>query len=802
MHITEERKQYSDQEDEIDLREIFFKFLAHWYWFVLFGVLGVTGGYLASKCSQPIYRLESSVLVKEESNGMGLENLYDGFDLRRNTNIENHILMLKSYTLNRQVLENLNWQISWYKEGYFTDVSLYRNYPYNVKKLDNRRNLNGISLYILPLSNQDYKVIADGKVVEEGLEMDIEFEALGKFGEPFENEYFSFILTPNDRFIRNEKDEFYFVFNDLDDLTISCSERLEISLAGKNADGILLTLEGSVPQREVDYLNELIRVYIGYGLQQKNRASENTVRFIDTELNGIADSLNLAGRYLTDFRSRKGIVDLSQEAGLIVDKLQEMEKEKLMGERRFAYFRNLRRYLGDADRIKQMVAPSVEGVTDPAMNALVLKLGELYGKRDVLSYSVQNNNPGLVLLDKEIRDTRQRLGENLNSLISNSEIELEELKKDIYRVNKQLAALPQTEQELINIKRRFDLNNKLYTFLLQKRTEASITMASNLSDAQVLDPARVKTAEKIGPKSALYMAVGAMLGGMIPFLWIVIASLFNDTIQSQEQLERETKLSVVGSIPHNPYDKELPVVDFPRSAITESFRGLRTNLQYLLPAEDQKVIAVHSTVPGEGKSFSSLNLAGILAISQKKVLLVGVDLRKPRLHEVFGVSNDQGVSTYLINQNTFDEIVQPTEIKNLSLVLSGPIPPNPAELLENDLFSQFLQEARKRFDYIVLDNAPVSMVTDGILVGRNADVNLFMVRHKVSHKNNVKFINDVAERETLKQVALVFNDIQYKGSGYGNRSYGYGAGDGDGYYVEEYGGVSKMRFWKKNISSK
>jgi len=278
-----------------------------------------------------------------------------------------------------------------------------------------------------------------------------------------------------------------------------------------------------------------------------------------------------------------------------------------------------------------------------------------------------------------------------------------------------------------------------------------------------------------------------MVGLGIPLIIILLLDFFNDTIKSREEVERATALPIVGTIGHNIYDKEFAVMEHPRSAIAESFRALRTNLQYILREQEQNVIGIHSAIPGEGKSFISLNLACIIAMNHKKVLLVAVDMHKPRLNLIFGLDHhEDGLSTYLIKQNKFSEIVRPTLVENLSFVSSGPIPPNPAELLENGGFERFIAEARVAFDFVILDNPPVSIVTDGIISGRYSDANLFLLRQGYSHKAQVKYIDQIAVKDTMKRVCIVMNDLHADSYAYGPK-YGY-AGKTGGYGYGGYGG--------------
>jgi len=432
--------------------------------------------------------------------------------------------------------------------------------------------------------------------------------------------------------------------------------------------------------------------------------------------------------------------------------------------------------------MKQVVAPSIIGITDPLFNSLVMKLIELYSKREVLSYSANENSPNFEILDKEIKMTRKNLDESLLNIMANAESEADQIDEQIRKSSTEMAQLPAIEQQMIGIKGRFEMNKEMSDFLLKKRAEAAISLASNAPDAFILDAAYPQTISRLGPQKSKFIMFGVLIGLLVPMLIIFIYDYLNDKVRSMEQLERKTKLPIVGSIAHNNYDTDFPVVDHPKAAISESFRGLRTNLKFMLPGTEKKVIAVHSTIPGEGKTFVSINLASIIALNNLNVLLVGCDMRKPSLQKLFDQKDSAGLSNYLIGQVTLDQIIQPTNVKSLSFVPSGQIPPNPAELLENPLFDQFLEEVRARFDIVVMDNAPISIITDSVIVGRKADANLFILRQEFSHRDQIKFVNELSRQNKLHNIAIALNDVQVKSYGYGSRRYG-------GYYNNyKYGG--------------
>ncbi len=753
----------------ITIKDLINQILSNWFWFAMCCFFGLCLGFIFYKYTPPNYRMKSMLLTKEEDHGLTIENLFGGSSLGGNSNLMNQVGILNSYTLHKQVLENLNWTYSWFQKDLFYDQDLYKNAPFILKLEDGFENSTGIPLSIIPISDKQYKISVEdkSKLLDFGTEPEIGFEQIVEFGQTFHNDYFHFTLEPISSRVHESGVEYKLVFNQVETLTLAYQGSLKINLIDEKADLIQLELEGNNPERGVDYLNELTKEYLKFGLYQKNRASENTVNFIDAQLSEIVDSLQLAGQNFTDFRSKNRVVDLGQEAGLVMQRLEEVESQASMAQLRLDYYRNLNTYLNDASQMERVVAPSVVGITDPTLNALVIRLSELYNKRGILAKS--GKNPGINLIDHEIQITRESLEENLSNLLSNTEIEMENLRQRKYRIDGQLATLPQTEQEMIDIKRSFDLNNELYTFLLQKRAEAAISNASNVSDVQILDPSRLSTATRVGPSVMKNLFFGGAAGLFIPLAITIIASAFSETISKKEDLEHATSVPIIGTVVHNKTKSFLPVVEYPRSAISESIRSLRTSVYYSLKYQNNKVIGVHSLITNEGKSFISLNLAASFAINKSKVLLLGADLRNPSLSEVLNCSKDKGLSTYLLGNDSFDDIIEWTN-NNLSFIPAGPILPNPSELISNGNFDSFLNEAKERFEYIIIDNAPLGLVTDGVLIGKMADLNLVVFRQGRSQKNQVKEINHIEANKIVPNLFLVFNDYKTNKKGYG---YGY-----------------------------
>ncbi len=762
-------------EEQVDLRELFAKIMSKWYWFVICGFLGISIGYIFHRISSAEFEVSSTLLINEENKSIGSEFLFENMGFNSTVNAADQIGILSSYMLNLEAITQLDWNTAWYKKDLFRSTDLYRSSPFEVIVLENSINLTGIPVYITQVDDASFTVGVDDEYVSKAGKTHIELELRGKFGDPVSSEYFNFVISKRNNYKTEENFKYYFVIFDITYLPNLFREKIEITQNDQKSNLIEVKILDSNPQRSVDYLNSLTRAFIQFGLSEKNKASGNTVNFIDSQLSGIVDSLQQAGQDYTSFRTQNKIMDLSQEAGFIMDRMKEVETTQAMATMRMEYYKNLLKYLGDAKLMEQMVAPSVVGITDVSLNNMVVKLSELYSRRNMLSLTVQEKNPSLIAIDNEISYIQQSLQENLKNSISNTEVEIQNLEQRKNTTAIQISRLPKTEQNMVNIKRNFDLNNELYTFLLQKRAEAAIAKASTTPDVQVLDIARIENATKVGPNRLMKLLIGLFGGLMLPAIVLFISDYLNNKVTKKADIEKVTSIPTIGVIAHNNLKTDFPVLKFPHSGLTESFRSLRTNLQYLLEKDQSNVIAVQSMISGEGKSFVALNLALAFAINNKKVLVIDGDLRKPQLHVKFSDSNEKGLTNYLMNKATFDEVVKESKTKNLFYTTTGPVLRNTAELLDSDLLKDFFAEAKKNFSFIIFNNSPISIVTDGILIGNLSDSNLIVLRHNFSLKGHLKLINDFAAQGVIKNISIIFNDMKMDGYGYyANRNNGYG----------------------------
>ena len=774
-----------EKEDSVAIKKFLHRILRSSLWLLLSISIGVLTAIVISKSLEPAYHSKALLLIKQAADPDVMNEGEVIQPLTKDININDHNGVMKSSSLNKQVLDNLDWATTWFKTELFRDKELYGDEPFIVTMNREEANVFNVPVYISMVDSLHYSVKINDSFTHNGVKTSVNVSETKKFGEPFNNKYFNFTVWKKEK---NPEGAFYFQFNDPREQTVEYTSKLEVDTEEGASNLINVGLIDTHPKKAADYLNELSTVFIQFGLIEKNKRSASTVKFIDNQLTGVIDTLNETGRNFTSFRSENQIINIGQEGDLIMQKLGQLETERSDEQARLTYYENLNRYMSDKEKMQQIIAPSVAGITDQSLTNLVTKLTDLYSRREVLSYSVQEKNPSLVLVNNEIAMTTQSLKENLSNLLNNSRITISNLDRRISGMRAQLQAYPKTEQELMNIQRSFDLNNELYTYLLKKRAEAAITHASNVSDAQVVDQAEENTAIMIGPKPVFNIMLGGLAGLMIPIFFMLIGSYFNDRINSAEEIEQLTSIQIVGNIVNNSHRKEpIPAIKYPRSALAESFRELRTNLRFLYSHENSKVISVNSVIPREGKSFTALNLASMIAMNSMKVLLIDCDLRKPSLHKQFGCQNYSGLSTYLITQHEKQDIIQKTKIENLFLISGGPVPPNPSEILETGRLEQLIQEAREEYNYIIIDNAPLSLVSDGIIISQFTDVNLFVLRQDYSKKGEVRFINHMHVNKSMINAGIILNDIHVRRHaqvGYYGAQYIYKHNYGYDYYLE------------------
>jgi tyrosine-protein kinase Etk/Wzc len=754
-------------------------FISNWYWFIFTLFCAITIAYGINNYSERVYTVSSSLLIKDDKNNSSLpsaESLIPGGDLFRNQqNLQNEIGILRSYSLNLRVMEELkDFHVTYIGVGRrnIAEKRMYYDCPIilSYNSLQNQRT--GTPITIRIVSNDEYQLEINGDIIGK----------TRKFGDRFNELGFDFTAGLRDpqRYVYKSDviNKFKVWFESPENLANSYRGQLNIQPIEKDATLITLSITGNEPNQISEYLNKLMKVYIAQGIEEKNRTADSTLKFIDKQLKIISDSLRIAEDKLESFRLNNKLIDVSSEGTLIKNRLEKFENEKNTIQMQLQYYEYLKDYIRTRNESGDIISPSVMSVVDPVLVKLVDALASLQLQRKLLLYNFSENQPSIRLAEAKIDDSRKALEENIKNSVKIVEQNLIDVNERIAVVNTSINKLPGTERSLINFQRKFDLNNTVYTYMLEKRSEAGIAKASNVSNNRIVDLADPYNSAVIRPRVNRNYVLAFILGLVIPAVYIFLTDQLNSKIIDKKDVEKRTTVPVLGFIGHSSYKNSLPVFANPGSSLSESFRAIRTNLKYYFKAEEKKaIISITSTISGEGKTFISTNLAAMFALLGRKTLVIGLDLRKPKIHKIFSASNSSGVSTFLIGENEFDEIIFPTEIKNLFIAPSGPVPPNPAELIESERMRQFMSLAVERFDYIIFDTPPLGIVTDAKLLSSFADLNLFIVRQRYSSKSTLDFIQEVSGKKEIKNPAIVINDINV--SGY----YGYGLRYGTGMYA-------------------
>ena len=799
----------SNNEEKIDLKIYIERYFIFWKQILLSILIFFLLGFFYNRYSKKIYKSSTTLLIKEETNAsLGSDDIFEGLDLfGGQMNIKNEIGILKSFSLTKNTLEKLNFRISYFHSGSFKSNDIYKKTPFVVIIDENRpqsinqkfyielisenefiltTNLNNVNLFDMStetfISNKDY---------------DFNYEGLHKFGEKIITDFFSFTISKNDLSLFKDEDwvNYFFVVSSYNDLTKNYLKNLKILEIEKDASILKISLEGSNPLKINDFLNKFTELYLALDLDEKNQITSNTIQFINEQLVSISDSLSNVESSLETFKEINPKIELSQKEYGAFYQVEKLEQEKAFLELNNKYYISLQEYLFKNNNINNIVAPSTMGIDDPLLNSHIIELTKLYSQLDLISVNSKQGHPLVQSIKKQIKSTKEKLIENIENIISTSELTLEDINSRIVELESVIGDLPQNERILLNIQRKFNLNENIYNYLLEKRAEASITKASNISDHKVIDMPRLESNLPIKPNTTLIYVISIMLGFFLPSIIISIYYLFNNKIIDKKDIDEITSVPLIGKIMHNDSGYNLVNINSPKSAIAVSFRSIRTNIQYLASDKIEKVICITSSIGGEGKTFVAMNLASIFSITRGKTILIGADMRKPKIFNDFNLSNDVGLSSYLSNQNTKDEVIQKTEFENLDIILSGPIPPNPSELLSLEKMKDFIEELKKTYKHIIIDTPPIGLVTDGLVLMKYSDINIYVVRQNFTTKEMLNNFNETIIKNNVLNMNLIVNDISNDKTSHGY-GYGYGNTYGYGYYAEDQ--IENKPWWKKN----
>lgn len=794
------KRQYT-RDDEFQIGTIVNEILSKWHYYVLAGILFTGIAYLYFKLTLPVYQASSSVLIDESKSGpSNFEDFLSSDLFGTNLSLPTEIGILRSRTVIQKTIDRLNLRVEFRATSDFIARPIYPKAPFHIELDTIVREFKDLPFEIRVVDDASFllSVEYDGDKLPA-----YEFNRQVRFGEKVKTNYFSFTLHPNpDYDLKTNGNDYEMMVRSSTKQIAEILENLKVEPLEKDANIVNMYYKDVIPLRALDILNTIGKVYIDLDIEDKAEVASLTLKFVDEQLNTTGTMLSSTEKEMQAFKEKNKTVDLSEESRAMLAKLNTVDVDRVKNNIELASLENLYSYVLNNDDLTNL-APSSLGIPDPILVELITNLQALQVKRKSLAYGVKSDAPAVKVLDQQVQENKGALLENIKSIQKRLTTTRNALQSQLSEYEQSIKRVPDVERQLIGIKRNFEVNQNIYTYLLQKKAETSIAKATAVSDNKILDVAMLAD-EPVEPNKKIIAALILLLTLIIPTSWITIKSLLRTTINNRDDITSITDIPVIGVIGHSDDASNLIVSKRPKSAMAEAFRTVRTNLKFFGQNDKGKTILITSSVGGEGKSFVTLNLATILAMQQHKTIVIGLDLRKPKLFQDFGWSNDRGASNLLAGTASLDEVIRQTPIPNFDIIISGPVPPNPAELMSKEIMQKTLQELKNRYDYIIIDTPPVGVISDAFLLTTKTDVNIYLVRQGYSRIEYVRTLDELYRDGRLGNLCILLNDSDFSSSygyGYGHH-YGYVNGNAGYYDQQEEEEAQRRKGWRRILPRK
>ena len=794
-----ENNMNEQDEEKINYQELLFRYIIHWPWFVASVLICLIGAWVYLHFQTPVYQVSASIMIKDDKKGGGstdLENLGIGGVITSTQSIDNEIEVLRSKTILKEVVNNLELYITYYDEDEFPEKELYQTSPVIVNLTAQEADkLPGSALLAMKLSPEG---VLDVNLKVGLNEYNQRFEKLpavlptdaGTFGFALKDSLSGGQMEGHkgERHIRAVVSRPFGVAK-------GYQESLSIVPTSRTTSVAVVSLMNTNIQRARDFINKLMEMYNRNTNNDKNEVAEKTREFINERIKIIDEELGSTEDKLEAFKRNAGLTDISSDAKLAVSGNAEYEKRRVDNGTQINLVRDLIKYINNPSNEYELLPGNI-GLSDAGLTTQIGRYNELIIERKRLLRTSTESNPMIVNLDTSIRAMKSNVQAAINGTLQGLLIVKADLEREAGRFSRRISDAPGQERQYVSIARQQEIKAGLYLMLLQKREENAITLAATANNAKIIDEP-VATGGPLSPKPNMVYMIALVLGVGMPVGVIFLIGLTKFKIEGRGDVEKLTRLPIVGDVPlTNEKAGSIAVFENQNTLMSETFRHIRTNLQFMLE-NDQKVILVTSTVSGEGKSFISSNLAISLSLLGKRVVIVGLDIRKPGLNKIFNIPRkEQGITQYLSNpEKNLMDFVQPSDVsKNLYILPGGIVPPNPTELLARDGLDKAIVTLKKNFDYVILDTAPAGMVTDTLLVGRVADLSVYVCRADYSRKAEFTLINELAADNKLPNICTIINGLDLKKKKYGyyygygkyGKYYGYGKRYGYGYGYGEH----------------
>lgn len=739
-----------------------------WYWFIIAIAVAVYCSRLYVDHTMPVYRTSATILINETESRPIVDNseILQGLGLPGGLrNLQNQIMIMKSRDLIESTLKALPFEIEYYYKTLRYKIPIYPEGPIAVipetefsfpKDTEFSLQLTGDSTFNVKSEVENFP-----------------FQRKAAFGEMLEIPGGRFtVKCRNEKWFNSNNDyTVYFKVHSYTSLIKDYTKRISVEQVSRDGSMLTISLIGTNSAKDEDFLNQHLKGFQFISLDKKNQEAERRIRFIDNQLVGISDSLSITESRLQQFRSSHRVMDLSAQGQSIIGQVTLLENERARLSLEANYYDYLADYLDKDASGEAPIIPITMGIMDPGLTRIVEELADLQAQ--LAARGAGEMNPLQRNLEQKVRTAKSSLRETLNGLRRANSLARSENQEQINRANSQASSLPVTERMLLGIERKFEINNELYTFLLETRAEQEMQRASNRADSEVIDPADSRFSTLVSPNRVMVGLIAFFAGFAFPLAVIVLRIIFNNKLE-EDDVREITNIPIAGRIQHSVKTTRTVVFDDSSSSIAESFRLLRSKIQFFTKNAKSPVILITSSMPGEGKTFVAINLASVYSLLGLKTVLVGFDLRKPAIFDDFGLRNEKGVSTWLIGINEIKEIEQETGFENLTIISAGPVPPNPSELTALGKTNELITSLKERYDYIIIDTSPLGVISDTFYLAAFADTCLMVVRPGITPKDVFEHtLNEISSSE-INNVCLLLNDLQFDSKRYDNRGkYGY-----------------------------
>ncbi len=755
------------QQDTSLINQLLFRYLPYWPLFVVMLVLGVAGAYTYIRYKVPEYEASASILIKDERKGVDDSKAVESFNIFGSKKIvENEIEMIKSRTLLKNVTEKLRLYAPVFEEGKVNIVPAFSKSPVELE-------INDIDSIVPTEENVYLSYDKIKKLVNvQGKEYPLNEWVSSPYGT------IRFVPNPNYRPSAEEKPLFFKIV-EVKNIINYLTKQLTVTPSSKLSSVITLKIKDPVPTRGKLILKEMINQYDRLAVTDKNQLAVKTLEALKDRTRILQKELDSVDRSIQQFKTDHNIVDYSAQGQQYIQSVGSSDQRIAEISSQLSVLDELSKYIASKGGSG---VPSTIGLSDPVLPGMIGRLSEAETSYEKLRMTTGANNPMALQLKEEIDRLRPSIRENIESQKRSLRISRSTMASSTGRYSSMLRAMPEKERQLLEISRERDNKKAYFEQLLKQKDETELSLNATVSDSRIVDEPEATT-KPVSPNK-MFVFLAAVFGGLgIAVVFITIKEGLNRTILFRNEIETLTNVPVIGEVIHDESGESIVISHDRKNFIAEQFRQIRTSLSYLGIGPKKKKVLVTSSIPAEGKSFVSSNLAISLALTDKKVVLLELDLRKPKISEVFGMSSTSpGISNYLIGEKEADEIIKRTETNpNLFVISAGPIPPNPSELILNGRIQELLAYLENAFDYIVIDTAPVSPVTDAYLLSQFCDATLYVVRHGYTPRIYLQLLDENNRVRGLKNLALIFNGVKSRGIGKGGYGNGYGYGYGVGY---------------------